>query len=109
MSLTTISVLLVFVSATVVPVGPVEQAGGFPRFVVADSPDLTIKTRRTIDHPNSMIETEIVELKGAWQRREQILDFPATIPTAHTQTHVAITRCDDRRILQLNEETRTYA
>jgi hypothetical protein len=101
--------LLVSVSATAVPVGPIEQAGGFPKFVVADFPDLTIKTRRTIDHPNSTIETEIVDLKGAWQRREQILDFPPTIPTAHTQKHVAITRCDDRRILQLNEETRTYA
>jgi hypothetical protein len=109
MSLTRISVLLVSVTATAVPVGSNEQAGGFPKFVVADFPDLTIKTRRTFDHPNSTIETEIVDLKGAWQRREQILDFPPNIPTAHTHKHVAITRCDDRRILELNEETRTYA
>src|ERR1700675_3264312 len=107
MLLVRISALLAFVVVTAVRVGPVEQAGGFPRFVVADFPDLAIKTRRTLDHPHSTIETEIVNLKGAWQRREQIFDFPATIPTAHTQKHVAITRCDERRTLELNEEART--
>src|SRR5580765_7041120 len=109
MSLIRISALLVFVTVTAVRVGPIEQAGGFPRFVVADVPDLTIKTRRTIDHPNSTIETEIVDLKGAWQRREEVFEFPPTIPNAHTQKHVAITRCDDRHRLELNEESRTYA
>jgi hypothetical protein len=98
----------VFVTATAVPIGPAGQ-DGFPRFVVADFPDLTIKTRRTIDRSNSTIETEILNLKGAWQRRERILDFPATIPAAHTVKYVAITRCDERRTLELNEDARTYA
>jgi hypothetical protein len=109
MSLIRISALLVFVMATVVRVGPVEPAGGFPRFVVADFPDLTIKTRRTIDHPDSTVETQIVNLKGAWQRREQILDFPTAIAAAHTVKHVVITRCDERRRLELNEEARIYS
>ena len=106
MLLVRISSLLVLAAVTAVCA---EQAGGFPRLVVADVPDLTIKTRRTLDRPNSTIETEIVNLKGPWQRREEILDFPATIPNAHTQRHVAITRCDERRTLQLNEEARTYS
>jgi hypothetical protein len=109
MPLARISGLLAFVVVTALRVSPVARAGGFPEFVVPDVPDLTIKTRRTIDHPSSTIVTEIVNLKGAWQRREQVFDFPAIIPTAHTQKHVAITRCDERRTLELNEESRTYA
>jgi hypothetical protein len=100
---------LVFVVVTAVGLRPAGQSAGFPTFVVPDVPDLTIKTQRTMDHPNSTIETEIVNLKGAWQRREWTVHFPSTIPGAHTQQHVAITRCDERRIVELNEETRTYA
>ena len=104
-----ISALLVVVAISALRVRPAGHGADSPKFVAPDVPDLTIKTRRTIDHPNSTIETELLNLKGAWQRRTQILDFPPTIPSVRTRRHVAITRCDERRAIDLNEEARTYA
>jgi hypothetical protein len=85
------------------------QTPGFRKFVVPDVPDLTIKTRRTIDLPNSTVETDIVFLKHAWQRRERILQFPATVPATSAPSYITITRCDERRTLELNPEARTFA
>ena len=106
---TSTGTLLLFVlAATVPPVCLSGQTTAFPKFVVPAVPDVTIKTRRTIDHPNSTVETEILFLKRAWQRRERILQFP---PTANTTVapYITITRCDDRRTLELNPEARTFA
>jgi hypothetical protein len=103
-SLSMMFVLVVIAAASARPAG---QATEFPRFVVPNVPDLTIKTRHTSNHPHSTIVTEIVSLHGAWQRHEQVFDFP--FPTAHRDRRVTITRCDERRILHLNESTRTYA
>ena len=85
------------------------QTTAFPKFVVPAVPDVTIKTRRTIDHPNSTVETEILFLKRAWRRREQILKFPPTVKTRVTPPYITITRCDERRSLELNPEARTFA
>jgi hypothetical protein len=85
------------------------QTTGFPKFVVPDVPDVTIKTRRTIDHPNSTVETEIVFLKHAWQRRERISQFPPTVQTKSVPSYITVTRCDERRTLELNPEARTFA
>jgi len=84
------------------------DAGG-PRFVVPDAPDLTIKTRETIDLPQSTVQTDTRYFKGAWQRRELYLQFPRALPTQRTARHSTITRCDERRILELNDDARLYA
>jgi hypothetical protein len=102
-----LSMMFVLVAIAAASARPAGQATEFPRFVVPNVPDLTIKTRHTSNHPNSTIVTEIVSLHGAWQRHEQVFDFP--FPTAHRDRRVMITRCDQRQILHLNESTRTYA
>ena len=79
-----------------------------PRFVVPNAPDLTIKTRETIDLPQSTVQTDTLYFKGAWQRRELYLQFPTALPAQRTVRHSTITRCDERRILQLNDDARLY-
>jgi hypothetical protein len=75
--------------------------------------DLTIKTRQTIDRPNSTVTTEVVYLKGARQRRDTIAEWPPQVRSVigakrtHLGTHIAL--CDERRELRLNHEARTYA
>ncbi len=89
------------------------QSAALPKLVVPDPPDLTIKTRRTIDHPNSSISTEIVYRKGARERGETIIDWPPQISAVNgaKRTHLGttITQCDERRTLLLNDEAKTYA
>src|SRR4029453_8398892 len=80
-----------------------------PRFVVPNVPDLTIKTRETIDLPQSTVQTNTLYFKGAWRRRELSLRFPSALPAQRTARHSAIPRCDERRILELNHEARLYA
>jgi hypothetical protein len=105
-----IAASFVLVVVAVVCVRPADQVDDSPKFVVPDASDLTIKTRQMFDRPNSTVVTEIVYLKGAWQRREQILDFPQGIsPNTPRVRYVSVTRCDDRRRLELNDEARTYA
>jgi hypothetical protein len=89
----------------------VAQSPEFPKLVVPDAPDLTIKTRWTIDHPDSSVRIEIIYLKGARQRRETIIDRPAKASAVTGQrTHVAttITQCDRRRTVFLNLNAKTY-
>ena len=57
--------------AVLLAVAAAQQAAA-GRFIVPNNPDLKITTRRTIDLPNSTVETEIIHLKGARQRREWI-------------------------------------
>ena len=54
--------------------------GGYPKFVVPNVPDLTIKTRETIDLAQSTVQTNTLYFKGAWQRRELDLQFPSAVP-----------------------------
>jgi hypothetical protein len=82
--------------------------GNDSKFIVPNVPDLTIKTRETIDLPQSTVQTNTVYFKGAWQRRDLYLRFPSTVPAQRTVHHTAITRCDERRILELNHEARLY-
>jgi len=85
-----------------------EGGRGFPKFVVPNVPDLTIKTRETIDLPQSTVQTNTLYFKGAWQRRELDLQFPSALPAQRTLRHATITRCDERRTLELNHEARLY-
>ena len=82
--------------------------GGYPRFVVPNVPDLTIKTRETIDRPRSTVQTNTLYFKGAWQRRELELQFSSTLPPQKMVRHATVTRCDERRTLDLNHEARLY-
>jgi hypothetical protein len=83
--------------------------GNFPTFVVPNVPDLTIKTRETTDLPQSTVQTNTLYFKGAWQRRELHLRFPSALPAERAVRHTTITRCDERRTLQLNHEAQLYA
>jgi hypothetical protein len=82
--------------------------GDYPKFVVPNVPDLTIKTRETIDLPQSTVQTNTLYFKGAWQRRELYLQFPSALPAKRTVRQGTITRCDERRTLELNHEARLY-
>jgi hypothetical protein len=82
--------------------------GDSPKFVVPDVRDLTIKTRETIDLPQSTVQTNTLYFKGAWQRRELHLQFPSALPAQSMVRQATITRCDERRTLELNHEARLY-
>ncbi len=98
---------LIFVGATAsIYVGA--DAGG-PKLVVPNVPDLTIKTRETIDLPQSTVKTDLLYFKGASQRRELHLRFPSALPAQHAVRHTTITHCDERRTLELNDDARLYA
>jgi len=91
------------------------QSAESPKFIVPDVPDVTIKTRETYDRPDSSVETHIIYLKGARQRREHIVEWPArsgagaTVRPTSAHLGVSITQCDERRTLLLNHEAQTYA
>lgn len=82
------------------------------RFIVPDAPDLMIKTRWTFDRPGTAVTTETLYLKGARQRREYVHQIPflADISpgTPRTLTSIQITQCDERRMLSLYPEAKTY-
>ena len=79
-----------------------------PKFVVPHFPDLAIKTRETSDLQQSTVQTNTLYFKGAWQRRELYLQFRSALPAQRTGRHTTITRCDERRTLELNDEARLY-
>src|SRR5713226_9944546 len=68
--------------------------------VVPNFSDLKIRTRRN-DPVNSDVET--LYLKGSRQRREYLHDQPVKA------TFVNISRCDDRKRIDLNDDAKLYA
>jgi hypothetical protein len=96
----------VFVAFVLAAAGIYAEADGdYPKFVVPNVPDLTIKTRETVDLPHSTVQTNTLYFKGAWQRRELHLWFPSA---PRTVRHATINRCDERRTLALNHDARIY-
>jgi hypothetical protein len=89
------------------------QSAVLPKVDVPAVPDVRIKTRQTFDRKNSIIFTTIVYLKGARQRREDIVDRPPQVRarsgSQRTRMETQITQCDERRTVLLNEEAKTYA
>jgi len=85
------------------------QSGKLPTFVVPAVPDVTIKIRRSIDHPDSTIVIDTLYLKGAWRREERLLDFHHGLGPQQVRERTTITRCDERCRLDLNDDARTYA
>ena len=80
----------------------------YPEFVVPNVADLTIRTRETTDLSQSTVRTNTLYFKGAWQRTELSLQFPSALPGGTPVRHTTITRCDERRTLELNHEARLY-
>jgi hypothetical protein len=98
-----------FASAVAVAIGvpPHTLSGQTSRLVVPRERDVMIKTRESVAAPGSTVATNIVYLKGAWQRREQLLEFPGRGQSIHAR--VTLARCDERRMIDLNPQERTYA
>ena len=71
-----------------------------PHAVVSNFSDLKIKTQRS-GQLASFVET--LYLKGARQRREYVYDKPLN------SSFVSISRCDDRKRIDLNDAGRLYA
>lgn len=85
-----------------------EQTENDPQVRRSNVQDLTIRTRQTIDLPHSTIRTDTLYFKGAWQRRELQLEVRSASTAQRTVRHSTITRCDERRTLELNHEARLY-
>jgi hypothetical protein len=68
--------------------------------VVSNFSDLKIKTRRS-DQVSTVVEA--LYLKGASQRREYLQDKPGKV------SFVNITRCDERKRIDLNDDAKLYA
>jgi hypothetical protein len=92
-----------------VPLPDAAESTESPRLVVPDVQDVTIKTRRSFDAPGSTVVTDLLYLKGPWQRREEILEFPKNTGVGTVRPYVTIVRCDERRVIQLNHAARTFA
>src|SRR5207247_7491476 len=89
-----------------VPLPDAAESTESPRLVVPDVRDVTIKTRRSFDAPGSTVVTDILYLKGPWQRREEIVEFPKNTGVGTVRRYVTIVRCDERRVTQLNHAAR---
>lgn len=87
-----LAVLVLFSSAL--------SSAAVPSAVVSNFSDLKIKTRHS-GTSSSFIET--VYLKGARQRHEYVYDKPFNLRPA------SITRCDDRKRIDLNPDAKLYA
>jgi hypothetical protein len=68
-----------------------------------------ISTTRPTLHLGSTVVTDILYLKGPWQRREEILEFPKSTGMQAVRPYVTIVRCDERRVTQLNDAARPFA
>ena len=77
---------------------------GLPKFVVANLPDLMIKTHRTSGDWLSQMNTLYV--KGARQRTETVIQERAR---ANASSSAVIQQCDERRGFILNENDKLYA
>ena len=90
------------IAALVLLIAAAPSAGGYPRFVVPDSPDVTVRTRAI--SRGQTLYTNTVQLKGARARMERTLDASGVRPDMLTH----ITQCDLRRTLVLNHAARLY-
>ena len=77
---------------------------GFPKFVVPNLPDLTVKTRRISGDGTSQLSA--LYLKGARQRTETVSENPAR---AHAMNWTVIRQCDEKRLFNINERDKLYS
>jgi hypothetical protein len=76
--------------------------------VVPHESDLMIRTRTSMDRPQSTVTTSTVFLKWSRQRREVLFEFPQSMRNPLAM-RVTITQCDTQRAVQLNLEMHLYA
>ena len=84
----------------------VAQSVSEPHRAVPDFRDLSIKTRRTYGEMSAPAMTEIVWLKGARERREQIIQRPDLGEADHTI--ITINQCDRQQVVYMNGNTKLY-
>jgi len=84
----------------------VAQSLSVPNLAIPDFRDLTIKTRRTYGEMSAAVITEILLLRGARERREQIYQRPGLGEA--DQTIITINQCDKRQVVHLNSKTKLY-
>jgi hypothetical protein len=86
------------------------QSAARPKLIVPNSPDIRIETRRTNDSRSGIVMTEVLHLKGARQRREERIEATPNDPPnwAQGMTLARISQCDERRMLLLNHDAKTY-
>ena len=77
---------------------------GFPKFVVPNLPDLTVKTRRISSDGTSQVSA--LYLKGARQRTETVYEKQAR---SAAMNWTVIRQCDERRSFSLNERDKLYS
>src|SRR5947208_2405570 len=77
---------------------------GFPKFVVPNLPDLTVKTRRISSDGTSQVST--LYLKGARQRTETVYEKQAR---SAAMNWTVIRQCDEKRSFSLNERDKLYS
>jgi len=76
---------------------------GFPKFVVPNLPDLTVKTRRT--SADWLSQVNMLCVKGARQRTEILNEKPAR---ADAMNWTIIQQCDEKRSFHINERDKLY-
>ena len=77
---------------------------GFPKFVVPNLPDLTVKTRRISSDGTSQVSA--LYLQGARQRTETMSENPARVDAI---SWTVIRQCDEKRSFSLNERDKLYS
>ena len=77
---------------------------GFPKFVVPNLPDLTVKTRRISSDGTSQVSA--LYLKGARQRTETVYEKQAR---SAAMNWTVIRQCDEKRSFSLNERDKLYS
>src|SRR5689334_7420375 len=76
-----------------------------PELIVPAAPDLLVKTCRAAPGQRCNDATELLYLKGARQRHES----HETLRNHERHSWIAITQCDERRMVRLNDATKLYA
>jgi hypothetical protein len=84
---------------------PVLLAQSIFSFVVPAFPDLTIKTRHTLDAAFPLVHNQVLYLKGARERIESVYVGFESDPAGG----ITIIQCDERRSIQLNADANTYS
>lgn len=95
---------LVTLSSSVFPLLILAAEIGFPKFIVPNHPDLTVKTHYTSGDWLSQVHT--LYLKGARERFEVVYEHRVGVDPLEFGV---IRQCDEKRIFNLNERDRIYA
>lgn len=82
------------------------SADDYPKYLVPNQPDLTIRTRRTFGGAGGASELHTLWFKGARSRQERSYHSPYT--PEQGSGGAWISQCDAHRMLLLNPDAKTY-